>query len=180
MMKGWYAMIIIVEGIDRVGKTTLCNKLKEELNIPIFKNERVCNRMLYNIEVELANQLTNFLSDVNCDVILDRFFYSEFVYGLADREYRNDFVLSLDEKLSKLNVLFILVEPTDIDRSSDEHGKDLLLHKTLFDYCFDKSKIEHKIKVDYSTLDDAVNWVRRTMGIKVEDYGSCEDKQSVE
>ena len=33
-------MIIIVEGIDRVGKTTLCNRLRQELGYPVFKHNK--------------------------------------------------------------------------------------------------------------------------------------------
>ena len=40
-------MIIIVEGIDRVGKTTLCEKLNKELKIPIYKHKN--NQFYYNL-----------------------------------------------------------------------------------------------------------------------------------
>ena len=158
-------MIIVVEGIDRVGKTTLCNKLKEELSIPIFKNERISEERTIATEMELTNQVINFFDCVNCNVILDRFFYSEFVYGLVDRGYYNNDILKFDTKLSNSNALFILIEPTDIVKSSTEHGKDLSLHKVLFDYCFDKSNIKNKIKANYNNLDDVVAWVKENVEV---------------
>ena len=33
-------MIVIIEGIDRVGKTTLANKLHDEYGFEIYKSER--------------------------------------------------------------------------------------------------------------------------------------------
>ena len=40
-MKGWMTMIVIVEGIDRVGKTTLCEKLKKYGFIDFKDNRNV-------------------------------------------------------------------------------------------------------------------------------------------
>ena len=33
-------MVIIIEGIDRTGKTTLANELSKRFNIPIYKKDR--------------------------------------------------------------------------------------------------------------------------------------------
>ncbi len=46
-------MIIIIEGIDRVGKTTLANMLSERFSIPIYKQERIGgNEIQLNITEE--------------------------------------------------------------------------------------------------------------------------------
>ena len=33
-------MVIIIEGLDRTGKTTLANELSKRFNIPIYKKDR--------------------------------------------------------------------------------------------------------------------------------------------
>ena len=49
-------MLVIVEGIDRVGKTTLCNMLSKEIDFPIFKLDALfgCEDMKRNNEVNNA------------------------------------------------------------------------------------------------------------------------------
>ena len=58
-------MIIIIEGIDRVGKTTLANMLSERFNIPIYK--------IYLDNLEVVNQKLDYVKDS-----LDDFFYKLF------------------------------------------------------------------------------------------------------
>ena len=51
-------MIIIIEGIDRVGKTTLANMLSERFNIPIYKQVRIGgNEIQLNITARNSGRL---------------------------------------------------------------------------------------------------------------------------
>lgn len=129
-------MIIIVEGIDRIGKTTLCNALSERLNLPIYKEEGVYKKSQEgNMRSQMA--LLGLCEVTKCNVIFDRLFTSEFVYGIIDRQ--NDefcakeiFWKALNVLVKIDNVVYIGMNPTDVVRSSKEHGKDLSRHVQMF------------------------------------------------
>lgn len=163
--------LIIVEGIDRVGKTTLCNKLSTELNIPIFKDN--CTYEGYNdkrVNYEKMNTIVNMLEQLEVqDFISDRLHLTEMVYGAFDREYdSSDLIKSIDKRLSKLDVLLILVKPTSIEKSSKEHGGDLRRHERLFKILYDCSTLD-KMSCTYDTLHVAVanvkSWMEKSKGV---------------
>lgn len=158
-------MIIIVDGIDRVGKTTLCNMLSEALNYPVGKDDsRYANTyddMLINAEKD--NTFVN-LIEQGClkDVIFDRFHFTEYVYGCIDRGYTNHYMIDIDERLGKLdNVLLILVRSENIQVSSKEHGKSLLRHDSLFCKLYETTKIKNKMIVEYSMFSSIVDYIKR-------------------
>lgn len=129
-------MIIIVEGIDRIGKTTLCNALSERLNLPIYKEEGVHKKSQEgNMRSQMA--LLGLCKVTKCNVIFDRLFTSEFVYGIIDRQ--NDifratkiFFEAINALVKIDNVVYVGMNPTDVVRSSKEHGKDLSRHVKMF------------------------------------------------
>ncbi len=151
-------MLIIVEGISKVGKTALCNKLSERLNIPILIKERFgfvpqfesmyanfgSSRMLLN--------LLNTCSDIN--LILDGFHLSERVYGLLDRYYDCvDYYNKIDEKLAEMeDVILFHVNPINIVESSKQYGMDLEPYYIMFKKLFNNSKIKNKLECDYTTI----------------------------
>lgn len=155
-------MIIVVEGIDRVGKTTLCNKLSKELNIPIYKHDiKVCDYdKMDNInETDKMLQLLDMVDLLDGDIIFDRLHFSESAYGIVERHYDvtaayDNFKL-IDDRLSKLNALLVFVHPTDVYRSSKEHGLDLTQHLSYMEDCLTKSNLTI-IGCTYLTIDDAV------------------------
>ena len=55
-----------------------------------------------------------------------------------------------------LPVAFVLVNPTDIEWSSEQHGKDLKLHQASFRSIFEKSKIKNKYECTFLTIDETV------------------------
>lgn len=158
-------MIIIIEGIDRVGKTTLANKLQKELNYPIFKDlPKYINTDFKNSDVNTAkiDLLINlFENNIIKDVILDRGHFTEYVYGIVNRNYINNYIQDMDERLSKLNNLtLIYVKPEDLNRSIKEHGSDLTQHNNLMENCIKNSKIKNIITTSYSKLNDVVNFYK--------------------
>lgn len=130
-------MIIIVEGIDRIGKSTLCKGLSERINLPIYKEEGVHEKSQEgNMRSQMA--LLGLCKTTKCNVIFDRLFTSEFVYGIIDRqnnEFRaKEIFWKALNALTKIeNVVYIGMNPTDVVRSSKEHGKDLTRHKKMFE-----------------------------------------------
>ena len=159
-------MLIIVEGIDRVGKTTLCEKLSKHLNIPIMKDSCVPGLGKFNdpdINVEKMQTIINFIKQVDVTIISDRFHWTELIYGALSKGYVNERVSIIEEQLVELSkknqVIMILVEPTNVEKSSNEHGSDLRKHNELFLDIFEETELVHKFKCNYFKLDAAVAFV---------------------
>lgn len=154
-------MIIIVEGIDRVGKSTLCNLLSKELGIDVFKNTSFYGKCLgKKSEIELINQLINFVECTKQNIIFDRLHLSEFVYGMLDRGYVNTDIMKVDDRLSKMDCILIYVKPTSVTESSKQHGSDLYFHEVAFDAFMKKTKIP-SIICNYNTLQQTVDRVKQ-------------------
>lgn len=155
--------MIIVEGIDRVGKTTLINKIHEELGIPIVGDTYLYDtkdmRDSARVNTEKIVTMLNFAKNVDDNFIVDRLHWSEYVYGICDRGYVNIDVFELEKKLIDIDAKIILVQPTDVEESSRQHGKSLSKHLGLFNGLFEESQMD-KFKCDYNTLSDAVEWVK--------------------
>ena len=73
-------MVIIIEGLDRTGKTTLANKISERYNIPIYKKDRedfpfvtLRDNELINLGDSIAT-VKLFNSDVITNSIFDLYF----------------------------------------------------------------------------------------------------------
>ena len=165
-------MIIIVEGIDRVGKTTLCERLRDEMNVPIHKN--VCKtkyeNMDNNYETDKMLQLINICNITDSIVIFDRFHLTDYVYGIIERGYDvHDASVNIAdiENSLKEDTILLLVEPTNIDKSSNEHGKDLSKHAKMFDEIYKESKIKNKWKCTYNTINEAILFVRTVISKSV-------------
>lgn len=163
-------MVIIVEGIDRVGKTTLCNMLSESLGYPIFKEDV---RDFKDANMQYANlcsmtSIVNMCKCLNANIIFDRFFATEYVYGLIERDYSLQTADMVNESIVKLlndiQCVFIYVRPTDVSISSKKHGKNLEEHDKLFVKLFNselmkKSKML-KIDCDFYSLNMIVEMIK--------------------
>ena len=176
-------MLVIVEGIDRVGKSTLVEKLVNECGFvqylceskkfPVWyidaderkfdafpkicdlgcRDDVLANLSKMNAEVCMLEALMPY---VGKPVIIDRLHFSEAVYGNADRDYScSDAFFDFDYRLSKLGATVIYVEPTDIERSSNEHGEDLSLHAKMFDDLLKVSACEVQ-RLKYDQIDEVV------------------------
>lgn len=88
-------MIIVVEGSDASGKTTLVNKLSEQLNIEVvhgssFEQAQCPQEQLY---AKFLSMIIN-----NKNIILDRYIYSNLVYASLFK----DFAIISKEQQNKL------------------------------------------------------------------------------
>ena len=161
--------IIIVEGVDRVGKTTLCKKLENATGYKRFRDDfRYCSNYLdVNVNTEKINTLMNLIENwfVN-DIILDRFHITEYVYGVVDRGYANKDMIDIDERLSRLgNVLLVYVKPVDIEKSSKEHGKNLKEHEAMMQSFLRRTSLQN-IQIDYNDIDLFVEMVKIWRNVK--------------
>lgn len=195
-------MVIIIEGIDRVGKTTLCEMIEQKYadlfpNLIRYRDDTryAHNHLNMQVNSEKINTLQNLLeAGLIKNIILDRYHITEFVYGAVDRSYKNFDMYDIDHRLAELSkpdtpqegdegydevdpgmtftgkiwneVILIYVVPTDINLSSMEHGYNLERHLKWFNDFYDNTEIRDKIKVDYNTLGEALDFIDEVMGIK--------------
>ena len=163
-------MIVIVEGIDRVGKTTLCKKLEAQ-GFTYFKDSwalleeagAVINesgKAMYQIgKLDTALTFTRALSDIGVNIVLDRMHLTEFVYGSLGhgRKVEKWLLDDIDGLLGSYeDVVIAHVLPTDLKRSNREAGIDLQSHLELFEHRVRTSCIGKKISCSFPTLDSAV------------------------
>ena len=157
-------MIIIVEGIDRVGKTTLVNKLHEMTGFPVYKNntEFKLENMDNENETDKMIKMLQICEFSRANIIFDRFHWTDAVYGTVHRGYDFDRarenVKRIDEILSRMEAIVILVEPTDVFASSKEHGESLLVHDGLFKGLFHDCMIHDKCMCDYHSIESTAKW----------------------
>ena len=148
-------MIVILEGLDRTGKSTIAEILENNFGFIKFKDH---NHLRFMDLKSIANRLDSTLSmlvslnKAGKNIVLDRFHISELIYGTNDRGYRDcdfDHIYYIDEVLSHLNTKLYLLErnvnneyveafPREVNES------ELLEYQKKFRYAFDKSYIENK------------------------------------
>ncbi len=152
-------MIVIVEGIDRVGKTTFCEALAKDTGWPIYKHD---NKLFDYSEMDDKNEVDKMLQlldvidqlDVQLDevhshgLIFDRFHLSNLVYGFKERDYDlHDGMVRLaavEERLQAMRqkaLLVMLYDRAGTYRASIEHGKDLKGYQFAFDKLYECAKM---------------------------------------
>lgn len=164
-------MIIIIEGIDRVGKTTLANRLSEKFNIPIYKQERIggneidLNPIRSGKTLAATNMYVNYIrakslvefwnwSGFNQHIIMDRFHWTESVYSLIERnsveQMYNMRNIENDMLKQKDKYFVIHVMPVDIKWCNKQHGSNLNKHQEEFDKLYNDSMLNKKKCTFYS------------------------------
>ena len=176
-------MIIIIEGIDRVGKTTLANKLSERFGIPIYKQERIGGNEINLSPIRsgktlaATNMYVNYIrakslvefwnwSGFNQHIIMDRFHWTEAVYSYIERnsveQMHNMEHIENDMLKQKDKYLIIQVMPVDMNWCNRQHGSDLSQHQKEFDRLYAESKM-NKYRCTYYSYDMCINEVERRL-----------------
>lgn len=164
-------MIIVIDSIDRVGKTTLANKLAEK-GYKIYKHSEKGKKYSEMTDDGETSTMLAMLSLYKLypenKIIFDRFHMSNTAYGILNRDYDEikayENFKKIDDVLSELNAILIMVAPVDLDRSNREHGKDQTDCLGLMNDLFIKSNIKRKILTNYNELDKAVEAVLKIEG----------------
>lgn len=161
------AKIVIVEGVDRVGKSTFIEKfVKKADGFKPFKHKPSdfhYQDMDNENETDKMLQLLEMVKLLDGNVVFDRFHLSNLVYGFIDRDY-NPFTAaysaaSIDTRIIELfgdDALLVYVRPEDLNRSSKEHGSDLSEYLESMDIASIDCALP-MIVCEYSTLDVAVD-----------------------
>jgi thymidylate kinase len=173
-------MIIIFEGHDRCGKTTIANKLAERFNTQVFmSNSRECftnsgapsslmNLSKFNYMV--AKFAKEVQSNIKKPIIIYRSFLSELVYSnLFNRETNFYYNISTDQILDHANAVIILCKNNSKEVFNDETTSDELIKKSieLFDeykeYC-----ITRVIELDTSQhkVDEYINYLVEKLNLE--------------
>ena len=153
-MKG---LIVVVEGLERTGKTTLCKEF-EERGFVYFKDfNRINKHLCSGMESRLDTTLTFLqnLSENGVNVVVDRLHLSEYAYGKIFRKGYSANVDYIDNAISKLNSVLIYCKDNDFE----EYKERMLLKYTPeqvkklseeFEYYFDKSEIKNKFVYEFA------------------------------
>lgn len=116
--------LIIFEGADNTGKSTIGKELAISLGIDYFKMKRDTvyvhqqdPRMIEASNFFQIEWFYSFATQVNFQTVLDRFYHSELVYGELFRKINKDAILKYDELFSKLDTHLItcIKEPENLD-----------------------------------------------------------------
>lgn len=158
--------IIVVEGIDRVGKTTLVNRLCDwydydpYMKFNVFKHAEShfpYDKMDSDNETDKMLQLIDMVKTCDGNVIFDRFHLSEFVYGICNRDYKFSTAYMnrgvIDNALVERGAVLLYVVPTSVTWSSNQHGSDLYMHNELMQASFEDSGMK-KLATGFAEIED--------------------------
>lgn len=123
--------IIIIEGIDMVGKTSVIDALSKSTEIPSFKqkyNDKWIDHtidLLYGEEARLQ-----MLEQIGFSVILDRAYPSEYAYAKAyERPVIENKIWDFDKRYNKLNALIVYLFK---DRDKWQEDKTGLINFNMY------------------------------------------------
>ena len=166
-------MIVILEGPNKCGKTTLARHLIKNYGFAYFKDTRIETRELTNeqkkevIEHDIeaqANLLKAIANDIN--LIVDRFHITEFVYGSLNRGYESNCVKIAEEMLKDANVKIIYL--SRYNNSVDELG-------VMYDEVFNNTKIPY---LEFDIKNSKIELLNKYLGLEYTeeiqmDEGKC-------
>jgi thymidylate kinase len=169
-------MIIIVEGIDRVGKTTFIDKMCEKRKLIRLKDSNVCSKTygdddFGSFSLGKLDTSVAFLKQLNeqgFDIIVDRLHLTELVYGKTKhRQVCENKIYELDRILSSQKCILVYVQPTDINWSNKQAGEDQTTLYRNFNFEYSLSGIEkyytnfHKLDRTVELLNDRMNQINK-------------------
>jgi len=116
--------IIILEGHDMAGKTSIIKELSKHFCLPIFdlvKNMKQWDHLVdlfYGVETSVQ-----MFEQIGCSAIIDRFYPSEYAYSQALGRYTHlDKIFEFDERMSKLNTFIIFCyKDKEHHQDDDQH-----------------------------------------------------------
>ena len=131
-------MIIIMEGFDDSGKTTMARYISQEYEIPIFRSSDQTD-LLINKEEAFKHDwrmLLDLFFQVKVDVIFDRSFITQYVYSInlrkqsVKKEFSPNYMKRYNalfchycQKLAKINHYIFLCNREDYSNVNNEYNK---------------------------------------------------------
>lgn len=157
-------MIVILEGVNRVGKTTLADRL-EQFGYMRFKDNSI-NEIPEEIDRQSycrggLNGMVNMLKFVpeSTNLVFDRFHLTELAYGFVERSYVADYFLEIDKRLKEMGVL--LVQMWDnIEKVNERAGKDMGPLSTMMGLAYQMSSLR-KTKYNLNQpIGELMRWIK--------------------
>ena len=145
-------MIIILEGLDRLGKSTQAELLSKEFKIPVIHytspEDKLPQTQFKNFVNNYYEIYKNRLSQIH-----DRSIYGEYVYGPMYRKSNPNFIFTIENQFKELinKSYFILIEDSIKNILKRDDGKSFTINyfkklkeKWLFRLVFFLSKCKYK------------------------------------
>lgn len=140
--------ILIFEGPEEVGKTEISTELSSQEDMELYKGsfeEEISQQENSEIAAFSALTLADFWSQINCDLVVDRFHASEWVYSnVFDRDTNEDWILRADRELANqgAQIVYCYKDPMPELKDEDFDRDKNLEIKASFEYFFsEKSQI---------------------------------------
>ena len=161
--------VIIIEGMDRVGKDSLISNLSKKFNSYVVLHSGIpkTDKDLFSFYYDgIIHDTLDYFYDNKTDVIFhNRSMYGEYVYGSKYRNESPEEVLKVIDNLEigqlktfilERDLYLILLNCTDLSiLKNNEDGnslssslEDLKYELDAFNFVFDHSKIKNKLKVN--------------------------------
>lgn len=124
--------VIILDGADRCGKTTISTELSKRLGIPRFKNDR--ESMFFENDPDYFVHalkygdpyFASYLRQSGASIILDRSFPSEWVYSRAfNRQTNHDMLRMVDTMYANVGAKIIIPYRSSYDGIQDDQFKSI-------------------------------------------------------
>ena len=131
-------MLIIFEGADNSGKTTIAIELGHVLNYKYFKHtdqqKDITSKYRHKQIIE-AKFFLDLMSQTKFNIIVDRHILSEYVYSkVYDRHLHLDLIFKIDQQLASLNTILIYCEKRFDENYSDNIIPQIHLPKIIAAY----------------------------------------------
>lgn len=150
--------IIIFEGFEKVGKTTIATHMSKVIEIPYFKNPSQKEFFLVNslnkLKIE-SEYLLTILQQTNLSIILDRHYPSEYAYANAyNRSTDLSFIRYLHKEYEKLDTYHIYCSKKHKDEFNDDLVKYEEQEKILqhYDEFYNVFPCNHLLILDTSSM----------------------------
>ncbi len=176
-------MILIVEGSNKVGKTTFINSLVEKLNrfnnieVEIFNDrpaidnaKEVTKEMMYKVtRDDFIKALKKSLDNVNKNYIciFDRSYISEYVYGNIYRNYKNEDVLKLDKFIADIPFVKQLFLMSNYSHIEDNELK-LKYSRIQYDMIYEVMKCKSSFTVKWIENENAAEELATAYAERIE------------
>lgn len=179
-------MLVILEGMERTGKSTLAKALEERGFINFKDHNRFREFDVDAVKHRLDSTLSFLiaLNEAGQDVVLDRFHLSEIVYSISYRGNSLDelsYNFFIDTALAQMDTVLVHcirdINENYLKAFPDKgfSSKELKEISNRFDYFIDKSEIRNKFIVDLSK-ESASSFLLRMkseLGITYADQDDC-------
>lgn len=125
-------MILILEGPNKCGKTTLAKYLVEQHHFLYFKDYTVNDSKdlmlddpneIITSEICAQARLLSALSDQGVDIVVDRFHLSEYAYGLVARGYLS-YAIKEAENVFEGHDVRLIVLSDNLNKVNERSGKN--------------------------------------------------------